>query len=172
MAPPSEASKCSVHARHWNGVYRALSQPDLSLATLSHDAEQFRRRQDVAGLWPDRLLHIDSMMSFPRTDDLKYNKVHKPSFTILSSKWGLWVKEGASALPIKGIQWDMPSIDPNYFTVVEMTQVLWKMRKHAEFVWIDVACIDQFLTESTLREIIVEPRYSEWLHRVSFGGWI
>lgn len=153
-----EVPKGLIEDLPWNGVYYALTKSKISTSNIAERARNFRASDDVSGVWPSRLIDIDSMTSYPRDGNNCYNGIKEPQFTILSYKWGLSVQDGSSDLDIKGIDWSLPAIDPNYFTVAEMANVFRKLRKYAEFTWVDVGCVDQYLNEITMRDIIVEPR--------------
>lgn len=112
------------------------------------------------GHWPRRLLHIPSMESLvwrsnnwyglddPKYDDPKY---HAPEYCALSYTWGrfkLSDGEMSEVKPIKigGIHWtlDLPRIDPNHFSLDNFERAINNIRNDgAEFLWLDIACIDQ-----------------------------
>lgn len=148
--------------RQDNRIFRTLTSSHISANDVKKDTENLQQNGSLQGVWPERLLHVESMVSYKRQqrlDGVFYNGVRKPAFSIVSYKWGLRVKIGGSTLQIKNINWDPPSIDPSYFTVADQTRLLKKLGDHFEFVWLDVACITQLLMEDTLREIIIEPQY-------------
>lgn len=150
------------HPGQDNRIFRTLTSSPISADDVKKDAESLQQDGSLPGIWPERLLHVESMVSYQRQqrpDGVFYNGVREPAFSIVSYKWGLWVKTGGATLQIKNINWDPPSIDPSYFTVADQTRLLQKLGKHVAFVWLDVACITQLLMEDTLREIIIEPQY-------------
>ena len=79
-----------------------------------------------------------------------YGNHKSPAYIALSYTWGRWKLDrknypSAPALHISGISWDIPPVDENLFTVRRMQSVLDKItqRTGIDFVWLDVACIDQ-----------------------------
>lgn len=114
--------------------------------------------------WPDRLLHVPTMTSYQceivQGRGAKYGEYWGPRFYALSYTWGRWELQDHErtevlALPVKNIPWAVPRIDPDRFTATQFEQVLRNIttnivRNHGctswttpEFVWLDVACIDQ-----------------------------
>lgn len=99
----------------------------------------------------------------------QYGEYGNPSYSALSYTWGRWeLPEGESpeieALGVNGVSWQIPRIRPSRFTDAQFRQVLrnivsshtmHKVRvlndgsyeeyvgPESEFVWLDVACIDQ-----------------------------
>ncbi|KAF9889094.1 hypothetical protein FE257_008071 [Aspergillus nanangensis] len=145
-----------------NRVYNALTACDISLDHVRQTTEKLRSDDNLRGIWPERLLHVESMKSFCRQmspEGIFYNGVREPAFSALSYKWGLHVVDEGPTLEIEGIAWDPPSIDQEYFTVANHTRVLRRMAEYSGWVWVDVGCITQLLMEETMREIIVEPQY-------------
>lgn len=114
--------------------------------------------------WPDRLLHVPTMNSYQCRivpgHGARYGEFWQPRFYALSYTWGRWeLKDGErpemEALPIKNIPWAVPRIDPDHFTSAQFEQVLREITAPniripeasswptPDFVWLDVACIDQ-----------------------------
>ncbi|KAI0864497.1 heterokaryon incompatibility protein-domain-containing protein [Xylaria cubensis] len=97
--------------------------------------------------WPRRLLHIATLTSYERSDDNTYNGIKEPAYSILSYTWGRFqVKDPGvgESLPIKGVSWDIPSIQESHFTVDQFHKVLNLMSlDNTEWAWVDIACIDQ-----------------------------
>jgi hypothetical protein len=73
--------------------------------------------------------------------------VTEPPYNILSYTWGRFkARDGnvGSALEASGIEWDIPGIDATRaFSAEEFRDVLQRVAGENNFVWVDVACIDQ-----------------------------
>lgn len=111
------------------------------------------------GSWPRRLLHVPSMTSFEWQPGNYYGTTRAPKYNILSYTWGRYrldksdnlrpkELESVRGISIQGVEWDIPPIDPAHFTEREFRLVLDSVAKSGEpdpveFVWVDVACIDQ-----------------------------
>lgn len=121
------------------------------------------------GRWPRRLLHVPTMHSFPWQPGNRYGKRLKPKYNAISYTWGRFELEKGQephihGLDISGVEWDIPRITPAHFSRNQLREVLDKATgvytagnsyitdsSPVEFVWLDVACIDQrFNTESML----------------------
>jgi len=105
---------------------------------------------DSCGDWPARLLYIPTMTSFEWKPDNQYGRHRSPSYAALSYTWGRWrlrQDQGQShpRLKVQGITWDIPPVDESLFTVAQFEKVLRRCvsQSRLEFVWVDVACIDQ-----------------------------
>lgn len=114
---------------------------------------------DVDKLWPRRLLDTISMTSFERQDGNVYNDECEPSYSIMSYTWGRFALEPgpseAARLPVAGITWQIPAIDPKYFSAAQFCQVIQSTREMSgnRFLWLDVACIDQEDYAAKMEEI-------------------
>jgi hypothetical protein len=148
----------TVSATSWEGVYEALTSTDVSVQTVIQERRGLLYNPELTGVWPERLLHVDTMTSIRRAARQKYLGIRRPPFTVLSYKWGLWVVKDGPRLSITDVQWEIPAIDPKHFTTAELVNVIQRLALDTDFVWIDVACIDQFIEETTMREILSEPR--------------
>ncbi|KAJ4414714.1 hypothetical protein N0V82_007766 [Gnomoniopsis sp. IMI 355080] len=116
--------------------------------------------------WPDRLLHVPSMTSYKceitegPDGGARYGEWLQPRYYALSYTWGRWElgeheSPEVEALPVKNIPWAVPRINPARFTATQFEQVLQNITANTvripeatswatpEFVWLDVACIDQ-----------------------------
>ena len=73
--------------------------------------------------------------------------VTEPSYNILSYTWGRFRAGGVSAgcaVNVTGIHWDIPAIDPaKGFDAERFKNILQLVAGENDFVWVDVACIDQ-----------------------------
>ena len=153
----------------WGGVYEALISANISLPAVVERRRKFLSQAGLQGEWPERLLYVPTMTSVKREHSGQYQvtkSLHtdridnfiQPRFTVLSYKWGLWVVKDGSRLEVNGIDWETPAIDRAHWTVDQFQQLIRRMAQDTDFVWIDVACINQFLSDSTLREIQKEPQ--------------
>jgi hypothetical protein len=73
---------------------------------------------------------------------------HAPKYSALSYTWGRYKLKGdpksdVGAIMIKGIDWDIPRIDPKHFCTFYFELAIHATRDYADFIWLDVACIDQ-----------------------------
>lgn len=119
------------------------------------------------GRWPRRLLHVPSLTSYEWQPGNIYGSVKEPEYNAITYTWGRWKlqdqpspkRPDVAALPIAGITWSIPRVDPAHFTAHQLEQALkktaglqplhaqWQARKRVDFVWLDVACIDQRASE-------------------------
>lgn len=95
--------------------------------------------------WPRRLLHVLHMRSYERVGENIYGGVREPVYNILSYIWGRWQMPTSSgqSLNIDGISWSVPSIRPEIFTPTEFQSALKQVSVGVDWLWVDVACIDQ-----------------------------
>jgi hypothetical protein len=104
-------------------------------------------------LWPRRLLHVPTMTSFERQNGKIYGGCKEPAFNVLSYTWGRWEVADGPSLPVKGVTWKIPSIACSCFTVENFERVLNVAAGKEEFVWLDVACIDQATYDIKMEEV-------------------
>ncbi|RDW59120.1 hypothetical protein BP5796_12044 [Coleophoma crateriformis] len=138
---------------------------------------------DPRGDWPQRLLHVPTMTSFEWQPGNRYGSYRCPQYNALSYTWGRWklddeVMTDIKAIEVSGVPWLLPRIDPTeHFTAEAFFQVIQKaiepvpillfdenqaalkgryidnMTTNVEFLWVDVACIDQDFPAWAMREI-------------------
>jgi hypothetical protein len=120
------------------------------------------------GNWPRRLLHVPTMTSYPWQEGNVYGGAVKPLYNAISYTWGRWrlVEDSpgldhVKAIAIEGTEWDIPRIHPDHFTSEQFCRAVEAatrspfrfqdlpsdMLAPVEFLWLDVACIDQRATE-------------------------
>jgi hypothetical protein len=126
-----------------------MAHPDL------FDVELFFQSKSRQKLWPRRLLHVagNTLTSVEREGDYTYLGIDKPGYNILSYTWGRFTNDSGPSLHIENVDWDIPSIEPEVFTVEEFRQVINTVSKGMEFIWIDIACIDQKNYKMKMEEI-------------------
>ncbi|KUJ19178.1 uncharacterized protein LY89DRAFT_479382 [Mollisia scopiformis] len=130
------------------------------------------KEEKALGSWPRRLLHVPTLTSYEWQPGIKYGKAVKPAYNILTYTWGRWkladspTKERpeVQGIPVKGIPWDIPRVHPARFTTQQFLEAIrqatmwWSipgpdgsrvMEPEVEFVWVDVACLDQRKGEPT-----------------------
>ena len=107
----------------------------------------------VPRTWPRRLLHIPSMTSREWKPGNTYGPDTEPSYSILSYTWGRYEVPEGPRLDIKGIDWRIPSINEDHFTIADLTRVLEQVRTKDEYIWIDIACIDQKREKEKMQEV-------------------
>lgn len=131
------------------------------------DFEQLHQSRffvDVEDYWPQRLLHIPSMTSIPRTGSYTYGSAERPSYSILSYTWGRWEIRDSdtgcqtmkpASLPVRGVPWKIPRIAESHFAVTTFQKVVDEMHRlgGTEWAWIDIACIDQEDVPTKMEEV-------------------
>ncbi|KAL3491651.1 hypothetical protein BJX62DRAFT_236917 [Aspergillus germanicus] len=97
----------------------------------------------VEKCWPRRLLHIPTMTSIERTAISIYNGIQEPSYGILSYTWGRWESRDTDPIVIRRTPWRIPAVTPEHFTREMLQGVINQIGRHVDYLWIDIACIDQ-----------------------------
>jgi hypothetical protein len=97
----------------------------------------------VKSVWPRRLLHVPSMTSFERQEGDIYGQTKEPDYSIVSYTWGRYQVDRGRRLQVNGISWPIPAIDEAHFSVESLETLLRNVSSKYEYVWIDIACIDQ-----------------------------
>ena len=108
---------------------------------------------NVPRTWPHRLLHIPSMTSREWKPGNIYGPDTEPDYSILSYTWGRFQIPNGPRLSIKGIDWQIPSINENHFTVADLRRLLEQMMLKHDYAWIDIACIDQKREKEKMLEV-------------------
>ena len=107
----------------------------------------------VPRAWPLRLLHIPSMTSREWKPGNIYGQDTEPDYSILSYTWGRFEIADGPRLHINGIDWPVPPIDESHFTVADLTRLLEYAMLKYEYIWIDIACIDQKREKIKMQEV-------------------
>lgn len=135
--------------------------------------------------WPRRLLHIQTLTSYEWQTGNTYNGHRNPKYNALSYTWGRWELDDdemkdIKGIPVGGISWTIPRIDPSHFTAERFAAVIVDTASSypsesdassVEFLWLDVACIDQ--TQGLARKLwrlVARLEYSEVLLALSSGS--
>jgi hypothetical protein len=94
-----------------------------------------------------------------------------PPYNIISYTWGRFQVRGdtsVSSLRVNGIDWNIPAIDSKQaFGVEDFRDLLLRVVGCNEFVWVDVACIDQRKDRKEYKEEI--GNQVGIFHRAQFG---
>jgi hypothetical protein len=118
----------------------------LSAATIAEKSSLAPHLQDPGKDWPSRLLHVPTMTSMVLemvNGHALYGGQADPAYNILTYTWGRWARPVGPAIEVKGVPWKIPPIDPAHFSVDDFLQVIKRISEDTEFIWIDIACIDQ-----------------------------
>ena len=107
----------------------------------------------VPRAWPLRLLHIPSMTSREWKPGNIYGQDTEPDYSILSYTWGRFEVADGPRLHINGIDWLVPSIDERHFAVADLSRLLEHAMSKYEYIWIDIACIDQKREKIKMQEV-------------------
>ena len=118
-------------------------------------------RLEGIGNWPRRLLHVPSMTSLQWQPGNRYGDHVQPKYNAVSYTWGRFdldipgrkkVKafKRVKAIRIDGIDWPVPRISPEHFSehnfrhlIRRTCEPVSEAEGRIEFLWLDVACIDQ-----------------------------
>lgn len=116
---------------------------------------------DNAGPWPRLLLHVKTMTPYRWKPGNIYGSSPNPAYNALSYTWGYFEIEkdadfpNVKAIAIQKAPWTIPRIRPDHFEVGEFEDVIKRAvtpepqgaegtpSSTIEFLWLDVACIDQ-----------------------------
>ncbi|KAK8080294.1 hypothetical protein PG997_008112 [Apiospora hydei] len=117
------------------------------------------------GGWPQRLLHVESMVSYEWTSGNVYGGHKEPAYCAVSYTWGRWQLPNddgetgveSAAIKVHGVPWRIPRIDPVHFRPADLTQALQRACALGDppvhFVWLDIACMDQRRGPAASREV-------------------
>lgn len=95
--------------------------------------------------WPRRLLHVPSMTSYECQSGNIYKGVKEPAYTAISYTWGRYEDKNEVPSTIHGVTWKVPGISSSHFTIEEFQKAIIASTRDGQFdfIWLDVACIDQ-----------------------------
>lgn len=121
--------------------------------------------------WPERLLHVPTMTSYSWSDGNIYGTRTEPKYNALSYTWGRWEVSQGPSLQVKNITWAVPAVREDCFTVAAFQRILEIVCEGVEFVWVDIACIDQRDRKMKMQEVGRQAQIFEmaenayvWLH--------
>ncbi|RDW63306.1 hypothetical protein BP6252_10851 [Coleophoma cylindrospora] len=130
LSPPVPNLK-SYHDTIYQGLPREDEIPDFEKKMMH---------------WPRRLLHLPTMTSYPWKLGNIYNNAKDPVYDAVSYTWGrmMMKRPGQRRLKIRGIPWRVPRLRPNFLKVRDFINLFRSLQsKSTEWLWIDIACIDQ-----------------------------
>lgn len=138
--------------------YTADIDEDSEISTQ----EDHQQHGDDIGPWPRRLLHVPSMTSLEWQPGNRYGDHIGPKYSAVSYTWGRYDLDIPGAkrqkkfrhvrgINVDGIDWPVPRINPNeQFSVDQFYNLIKQACEpvdgtdiRTEFLWLDVACIDQ-----------------------------
>lgn len=113
-----------------------------------------REEEEALDGWPRRLLHVPTMTSFEWQPGHIYGSVPCPAYNAITYTWGRWRLHPGEwplvrAIEIDGVPWDIPRVSPSHFTLEDFQAAIHRAGRETrfgldvEFLWLDVACIDQ-----------------------------
>ncbi|KAI0157370.1 hypothetical protein GGR57DRAFT_510946 [Xylariaceae sp. FL1272] len=134
--------------------------------------------------WPQRLLHVKSMTSYEWQPGNIYGSYANPAYRAVSYTWGRWKladdESTTSPLDVRNVPWKIPRTSPSHYTtsqVEHMLRYVCTIEPAVDFVWFDIACIDQRRGPAASREIgrqaAIFRRASSmaiWLSRTGLDG--
>lgn len=141
--------------------YNFDSHTDSSQSSLADDQIQEDDQSEGIGAWPRRLLHVPSMTSLEWKPGDKYGSHVEPRYNAISYSWGRYDLDipgakkmkryrNTKAIQIKGVNWPVPRICPEQFSVNQFQRLICQACESADgaegncdFLWLDIACIDQ-----------------------------
>lgn len=147
------------------------SDTDGSTSASADDQIQKDDHFEGIGSWPRRLLHVPSMTSLEWRPGNKYGGHVEPRYNAVSYTWGRYdldipglrkIKEyrAVKAIEINGVDWLVPRINPKHFCVDHFQRLIFRTcepvddtEEKTDFLWLDVACIDQNNGPQKLAEI-------------------
>lgn len=88
------------------------------------------------------------MTSLERQSGNIYGGITEPKYSAVSYTWGRWAipfRNDTPAIKIHGIPWQIPPMEPSYFTVEDFSRMISQTRTATgnRFIWLDVACVEQ-----------------------------
>lgn len=116
--------------------------------------------EKALGRWPRRLLHVPTMTSYEWQPGNVYGPATSPLYNAISYTWGRWrvtadaddespADDVVTPLVVHGIPWDVPRVRPHHFTSEQLLHAIRRSTglgihpSPVDFLWIDIACIDQ-----------------------------
>ena len=132
-------------ARERKGIHKRFKDTHDLTPSLKLDRRRQSPPRDKSQPkpWPRRLLHVPSMTSYERGPGNKYNGIKEPSYNAISYTWGRFEDNSEPPIQIGGVTWKIPGIKNPHFTVGEFQKAIHTVANNRQFIWLDIACIDQ-----------------------------
>ncbi|KAI1643985.1 uncharacterized protein F4817DRAFT_348119 [Daldinia loculata] len=121
-----------------------------------------QQEENALKTWPRRLLHVPTMTSYEWQPGNVYGPATAPQYNAITYTWGRWRLDDheqpkVPPICIHGVPWKIPRVDPSHFTAAHLEMIIQRVTQgisnlaqfHSEtletvdFIWIDIACIDQ-----------------------------
>lgn len=132
--------------------------------------------QNQLGHWPRRLLHVPTMRSLEWNSGNRYGDSIEPKYNAISYTWGRWCLQPdqfpqVQSIDVHGVSWRIPRVHPDHFDPATLKAVIEQARTaepkspfnfsdgeddeivEVDYVWIDIACIDQNFNLTSMLEI-------------------
>ena len=134
----------------------------------SSSSSEIEREEAELGRWPRRLLHVPTMTSCAWGPGNTYGGHREPAYNAITYTWGRWRLDDdeqpeVPGLAVAGAAWRIPRVRPDAaFTAAQLRAVVRRATgvyaqaenpvmptgrtagfAPVEFVWLDVACIEQ-----------------------------
>jgi len=94
------------------------------------------------------------MTSIERVGVSAYLTTEAPQYAIITYTWGRFqAPDGSPALPVKGTTWKIPPVKASCFSVDSFQAVVNYIGEKYDWLWLDVACIDQENEEVKMSEV-------------------
>lgn len=132
---------------------------DVPARATTARLEENQPEVTVEKVWPRRLLDTCTTTSHVVQSGNVYGGIRAPGYSILSYTWGRFEDRDAGPdterLGVAGVTWQIPAIDKDYFTVASFQKTIDRIREISgnQFLWIDIACIDQENETEKMKEI-------------------
>ncbi|ROW03793.1 hypothetical protein VMCG_05396 [Cytospora schulzeri] len=152
--------------------FDSTSSEDYQTSAMDYSLDAHQDSDEsMLGRWPRRLLHVDRerdiFTSYKWEPGNIYGGIKEPKYNVISYTWGRYklpdgTRPDVHALNIGGVTWAIPRIDPeNHFSVADFRAAIKTVcstrelpdREDVQFVWLDVACIDQENYEVKMLEV-------------------
>lgn len=151
--PPSPPSRTKAQISRWSlRISHRLTETWDHLRILEPAARMEKEESEYSmGNWPRRLLHVPMMTSYEWKPGNWYGPRQIPIYNALSCTWGRWILRDnempeVDPVAVKGVPWKTPRVHSSV-PVIRTAALDRRPRvprgKSVDFVWLDIACIDQ-----------------------------
>lgn len=100
-------------------------------------------KREALSTWPRRLLHVSSMTSLERSAGNVYGGYKEPTYHAISYTWGRFVDSNEKSIQVNNLSWTVPPIKDAHFSTEDFGAAIRLAGVGVDFVWVDIACIDQ-----------------------------